>query len=345
MCHVAHSFRAVCVARHRPVSEALAHLNRTGDMSRLSAATCSLCRRHWPDSAFEGEIFTAFLAHLGFPLPETGCPCGGCRAAGAGPEDSDVDDMWFAAVHLVAAQGEDEVIPGDLAPELVEQPLVLAAPMVPLAPPPEPEPLAPPPEPEPQEQPRGPALAPEPKQPEPQRVVPQHRVAHLANGWHHLAWIVLDEELRIRTHTMRAVPSPIRGAYARIQTQVLAHLVRAYDRYPQHEAPEGVAAWTLFMLLPGLLLYKAGRGGKNGARELQRRVTLFDAGQWDVLLDASRASRATHPAGRLPRDPPRQVEVHGACAKNPGHIRRAPRPASPGPPRPLATRGHRVPTS
>ena len=78
-------------------------------------------------------------------------------------------------------------MPGGLAPELVEQPLVLAAPMVPLVPPPEPEPLAPPPEPEPQEQPVEPALAPEPEQPEPQRVVPQHRIARLPNGWHHLA--------------------------------------------------------------------------------------------------------------------------------------------------------------
>ena len=42
VCHVAHHFHAVCVARHRPVSEALAHLNHTGDMSRLSAATCPL---------------------------------------------------------------------------------------------------------------------------------------------------------------------------------------------------------------------------------------------------------------------------------------------------------------
>jgi len=206
-------------------------------------------------------------------------------------------------VQPVAAQGEDEVMPGGLALELVEQPLVLAAPMVPLVPPPEPEPLAPPPEPEPQEQPVEPALAPEPEQPEPQRVVPQHRIAHLPNGWRHLAWVVLDEELRNRTHTMRAVPSPIRGAYARIQTQVLAHLVRAYDRYPQHDAPERVAAWTLFMLLPRLLLYKAGRGGKNGARELQRRVTLFDAGQWDVLLDASRATRATPSRQTAPRSP------------------------------------------
>ena len=140
VCHVTHRFHAVCVARHRPVSEALAHLSRTGGMSRLSAATCPLCRRHWPDSAAEGEAFTALLAHLGFPLPGTGCPCGGCLAAGAGPEDSDVDDMWFAAVEPVAAQGEDEVMPGGLAPELMEQPLVLTAPMVPLVPPPEPEP-------------------------------------------------------------------------------------------------------------------------------------------------------------------------------------------------------------
>ena len=97
----------------------------------LSAATCPLCRQHWPESAAEGEAFTALLAHLGFLLPETGCPCGGCRAAGAGPEDSDVDDMWFAAVQPVAAQGEDEVMPAGLAPEFVELPLVLAALMVP----------------------------------------------------------------------------------------------------------------------------------------------------------------------------------------------------------------------
>ena len=87
MCHVAHRFHAVCVARHRPVSEALAHLNRTGDMSRLSAATCPLCRRHWPESAAEGEAFTALLAHLGFPLPEDwepiqGLPSCGCRPGG-----------------------------------------------------------------------------------------------------------------------------------------------------------------------------------------------------------------------------------------------------------------------
>ena len=179
MCHVTDRFHAVCVARHRPVSEALAHLNRTGDMSRLSAATCPPCRRHWPDSAAEGETFTAMLVHLGFLLLETGCPCGGCRAAGAGPEDSDVDHMWIAAVQPVAAQDGDEVMAGGLAPEFVEQPLVLAAPMVPLVLPPESESLAPPPEPEPKEQPVEPALAPVPEQPEPQRVVPQHRIAHL----------------------------------------------------------------------------------------------------------------------------------------------------------------------
>ena len=69
------------------MSEALAHLNRTGDMSRLSAATCPLCRRHWPESAAEGEAFTALLAHLGFPLPEDwepiqGLPSCGCRPGG-----------------------------------------------------------------------------------------------------------------------------------------------------------------------------------------------------------------------------------------------------------------------
>ena len=166
VCQVAHRFHAVCVARHRPVSEALTHLNRTGDMSCLSAATChssadDIGRTPPPRGKLSRRCWLIWVFRC---LGLNKCPCGGCRAAGAVPEDSDVDDMWFAAMQLVAAQDEDEVMPGDLAPELVEQPLVLAAPMVPLAPPPEPEPLAPPPEPEPQEQPGGPALAPEPEQ-------------------------------------------------------------------------------------------------------------------------------------------------------------------------------------
>ena len=116
---------------------------------------------------------------------------------------------------------------------------------------------------------------------------------------------------------MRAVPSSIRGAYAQIQTQVLAHLVRAYDRYPQHDTPDRVAAWTLFMLLPKLLLYKAGRGGKYGARELQRRVTFFDVGQWDVLLDTSRATRATSSRQTAPRFPEaaREAKPRAASAR------------------------------
>ena len=306
-CHDSHVFHATCLARYRPVEEALAHYRQTGDVSRLAAAACPLCRRRWPDTDAEGVAFTALLDHLGFPLPEAGCPCAHCRAAGAGPADSDVDEMWFVAMQLDVAEAGGEVMPEGPAPELAEQ---LPDPPAPPAPP------SPPPEPEPQEQPEGPPVAPERERPEPQRVAPQQRAARLPNGWHHLAGIVLEDEIRVRTHTMRAVPSPIRAAYARVQTQVLAHLVRAYDRYPQHDAPERVAAWTLLMLLPRLLLYRAGRGGKNGARELHRRVALFDAGQWDVLLDASRATSATSHRQAAPRSPEaaREAKLRAASA-------------------------------
>ena len=47
MCHVAHRFHAVCVARHRPVSEALAHLIRTGIRRQSLWSSRSSWRRQW----------------------------------------------------------------------------------------------------------------------------------------------------------------------------------------------------------------------------------------------------------------------------------------------------------
>ena len=91
----------------------------------------------------------------------------------------------------------------------------------------------------------------------------------------------------------------MRGDYARIQSQVLHHLCRVYEEHRQQEAPEKVAAWRLLLLLPRLLLHRTTRGGEAGARDLRRRVHLFDEGQWRQLLEQARATgrggRVTQP--------------------------------------------------
>ena len=54
-------------------------------------------------------------------------------------------------------------------------------------------------------------------------------------------------------------------------------------------------AWKLFILLPRLLLFKTSRGGKAGERNLRDRITLFDTGQWDILLRESQDFALSHP--------------------------------------------------
>ena len=141
-------------------------------------------------------------------------------------------------------------------------------------------------------------------------------VARLPDGWRHLAGIVLADEFRMRVTTLRAVPKPIRSAYARIQAQALAHMERMCAQVPDRDAPERVEAWTLFLMLPRLLLHRVGRGGKNGARELQRRISLFDGGQWDVLLDACRSTRAGTSRRAVQRTPEgaQEAKVRAATA-------------------------------
>ena len=313
-CHSSHRFHAECLTRYRPLKEALAHYSRTGDMSRLSAATCPLCRRFWPETEAEGDAFTALLDNLGIPLPDTGCPCATCRAAGAGPEESD-SDLMFAAMFFDAVEEPPAGVQQDPAERLLEPPpaLIEPPPAREVPPPVPPGPQLPPPPPEP---PQEPQVAPQRQPAGPPHGPPQQSVARLPDGWHHLAGIALDAEVRMRVQTLRAVPSPIRSAYARIQTQVLAHLMRAYQRHQQRDAPERVAGWTLFMLLPRLLLHRVGRGGKNGARELRHRVSLFDAGRWDILLDASRATSAVPSRHAAPRPPEaeRETKLRAASA-------------------------------
>jgi len=53
-----------------------------------------------------------------------------------------------------------------------------------------------------------------------------------------------------------------------------------------------------------MILHKATRGGDAGRRNLQRRITLFDAGSWDILLFNAAASmrRSTQRSRDLSED-------------------------------------------
>ena len=107
------------------------------------------------------------------------------------------------------------------------------------------------------------------------------RIADLPNGWDHLESIDLASEFKRRVFTVRRVPAAFRGPFARVQTQVIAHLRRVTLGDASIDRPESESAWALFLLLPRLLLHRTTRGGQAGARELRHRISLFDAGHWD----------------------------------------------------------------
>ena len=117
---------------------------------------------------------------------------------------------------------------------------------------------------------------------------------------HNLQDVDLAAEFRQRCRTMKRVPLTSRGDYARIQAQVLGHIVQQYRQSADTQHENKVLTWKLLMLLPRLLLHHAARGGESGARELRRRIALFDAGEWDALLTKCRATAdANSPRPRL----------------------------------------------
>ena len=62
-------------------------------------------------------------------------------------------------------------------------------------------------------------------------------------------------------------------------------------------------------------MHKAQRGGTGGARELRRRIRLFDEGSWDVLLDSSRRTAVgRRPARQLQEAAELEARVRAATA-------------------------------
>ena len=113
--------------------------------------------------------------------------------------------------------------------------------------------------------------------------VPGVRV--LPNAWSSLNFIDLKAELIKPARTLKAIPHCIRDSYLRILTQVLARMQQAHRCLSSISATDErylsffdahVGAWKLFILLPRMLLYSTRRGGLAGARDLRKRINLFD---------------------------------------------------------------------
>ena len=113
------------------------------------------------------------------------------------------------------------------------------------------------------------------------------RISHLPDAWADIEHIDLQTEFRTRVRMLRSVPNVIRGDYARIQSQALAHIYRHRAAEPHLQ----VSAWKLLLLLPRMLLQPVGRGGEAGQRILRQRIVMFDQGQWQSLLNNARQPR------------------------------------------------------
>ena len=115
----------------------------------------------------------------------------------------------------------------------------------------------------------------------PHATAPQPRAAGAAQ----LDAINLVEALGQRVYTFQAVPGRIRGAYRVALRQGLAMI---NDRAtPQAES----RGWKLFFLVSRMLLYRSPGQPQVPTQELDRRVALFERGDWATLLhDAHRAA-------------------------------------------------------
>ena len=116
-------------------------------------------------------------------------------------------------------------------------------------------------------------------------------VARLPDMWAQLDAVDLEDELRIAVKTCKAVPRCIRGPFHRILTQTLVAVETSYAGSDEQSI---VRAWTLFLLLPRMLLHTAQRGGEAGERELRKRIAMFDSGQWLQLLQRAHGQAITY---------------------------------------------------
>ena len=115
----------------------------------------------------------------------------------------------------------------------------------------------------------------------------------------------LAAEIQIPMRTIQKIPWCIRDQYLRIFTEVLVAVEMSYGPGGT-DGPSPTTAWTLFILLPRLLLHHTARGGQASERELKQRIGLFDTGRWDQLLTSARSSATRPRTSKRTRDPESQ---------------------------------------
>ena len=95
--------------------------------------------------------------------------------------------------------------------------------------------------------------------------------------------IDLKAEFRYRPCLMRSPPGFLRGAYKTAMRVALTEFHQAGQDETRRRR-----AWTLFLLLPRLLLFRPARGGLLPKGQLQERFNRFTHGEWLLLLTESR---------------------------------------------------------
>jgi len=105
---------------------------------------------------------------------------------------------------------------------------------------------------------------------------------------HRYAWFgTIDLNAQLRTHvpTLRDVPKCIRGPFVRILSSSINALADEYRR--RAPRPERIEAlWNAVVLIPRLLLHPVGKWGREGQEILEQRITAFDEGRYQLLLEA-----------------------------------------------------------
>ena len=106
--------------------------------------------------------------------------------------------------------------------------------------------------------------------------------------WLHFESVSLAEELQFPVATIRDPPRWFRG-----------NLRRAYViALQEYRASRSAASWTLFELIPRMLLRPTAAKGQQGRKELEHRMDRFLRGEWTGLLADARDS--TRGAGGPP---------------------------------------------
>ena len=129
-------------------------------------------------------------------------------------------------------------------------------------------------------------------------VFPGPKTRSIHEGLQSLDTVILEDVFQLRATLMQTVPKCLQGAY-RSALRVALEGIKVGVEHNNVEMQS--RAWKLFMLVPRMFLSRPGRGGLVPRRELEARVTLFQSGKWDVLVEMSLESSEKAASSRARR--------------------------------------------